>query len=112
MGALELYKKYWSPNYKANYNIYKRIGVDMFSARNLDTAESYSTWAGLRDLYLSIVEAVTESKNDEVKGDFTLLLLISHYYATRVATQQHKQLEEISTKVTISIDLIFFIFCL
>ena len=71
----------------------------MFSAKNLDTAESYSTWAGLRDVYLNIVEAVTESSSQEVSRDFTLLLLISHYYATRCATEQHKQLAEITTKV-------------
>ena len=102
VGALELYQKYGAPNNRANYNIYKRIGVDMFSAKNLDTAESYSTWAGLRDVYLNIVEAVTESSSQEVSRDFTLLLLISHYYATRCATEQHKQLAEITTKVIIN----------
>ena len=99
-GALELYKKHGTPNFKANYNIYKRIGVDLFSTKNLSSGESYSVWSSLRDLYLNIVEAVAESNTPDVSKDFTLLLLISHYYATHCATQPHKQLEEISSKVT------------
>ena len=101
VGALELYRKHGTPNFRANYNIYKRIGVDMFSTKNLSGGEAYSTWSSLRDLYLSIVEAVAESNSPDVSKDFTLLLLISHYYAAHCATQPHKQLEEISTKVLI-----------
>ena len=100
--ALDLYTKHGTPPYQANFNIYKRIGVDLFSAERLDTAESYSTWAALRDLYLGLVESLSEQAKDSAK-DFSLLLLISHYYATRAATAPHKQLAEISTKILVSL---------
>ena len=52
--ALQLYREHGAPNYRANYNIYKRIGVDLFGSRSLDTEEAYTTWAALRDLYLQV----------------------------------------------------------
>ena len=58
--ALQLYTKHGAPPYQANFNIYKRIGVDLFSAKQLDTAETYNTWAELRDLYLGLLESLAE----------------------------------------------------
>ena len=58
--ALQLYTKHGAPPYQANFNIYKRIGVDLFSAKQLDTAEAYSTWSELRDLYLGLLESLAE----------------------------------------------------
>ena len=98
-GAMELYKKYGTPNFRANYNIYKRIGVDLFSTKKIDKEDSYNVFSSLRDMYLNIVESMAEASSSEISNDFNLLLLISHYYATRSATEPHKQLSEISTKV-------------
>ena len=58
--ALQLYTKHGAPPYQANFNIYKRIGVDLFSAKQLDTADAYNTWAELRDLYLGLLESLAE----------------------------------------------------
>ena len=58
--ALQLYTKHGAPPYQANFNIYKRIGVDLFSAKQLDTAEAYNIWAELRDLYLGLLESLAE----------------------------------------------------
>lgn len=100
--ALQQYTKHGAPPYEANFNIYKRIGVDLFSSRQLDSAESYSTWAELRDLYLGLVESLAERFPD-IQKEFTTLLLISHHYATRAATLPHQQLTEISTKILVSL---------
>ena len=102
-GALDLYKKYGSPNYKANYNIYKRIGVDLFSTKTVDKEDSYHVFSSLRDMYLTVVESMAETSSSEASRDFNLLLLISHYYSTWSATEPHKQLSEISTKILVSL---------
>ena len=112
--ALQLYTKHGTPPYQANFNIYKRIGVDLFSSPRMDNAESYGTWAALRDLYLGLVEGLSE-RASAGHQEFSLLLLISHHYATRClhptsslllsreATVPHKQLAEISTKILVSL---------
>ena len=102
-GALDLYKKYGTPNYRANYNIYKRIGVDIFSSKNIEKEDSYQVFSSLRDIYLSLVESMSETSASDALKDFNLLLLISHYYAIRSATEPHKQLSEISTKILVSL---------
>ena len=51
---------------------------------------------------LQIIESAAETNSSEGVSDFSLLLLISHYYATRAATAPHPQLAEISTKLLVS----------
>ena len=102
--ALDLYKQYGTPAYQANYNIYKRIGIDLFSSQNLESGNSYQIWASLRDMYVTLVDNISGSgHDDQAMQQFSLLLLISHYYAMRSATKQHKTLEELSTKITVSL---------
>ena len=116
--ALQLYTKHGAPPYQANFNIYKRIGVDLFSAKQLDTAEAYSTWAELRDLYLGLLESLAERyqvvfelkyiglfllRSPDSQQEFSTLLLIAHHYAARTATAPHQQLAEISTKILVSL---------
>ena len=102
--ALQLYTKHGAPPYQANFNIYKRIGVDLFSAKQLDTAEAYNIWAELRDLYLGLLESLAERYTDfansyfvkfsdhphfpdfvprspDSQAEFSTLLLIAHHYA-------------------------------
>jgi hypothetical protein len=50
-----LYTKYDTPAYPQNYNIYKRIAVDMFSMSGLNGPEAYSSWSQLRNILLSLV---------------------------------------------------------
>ena len=116
--ALQMYTKHGAPPYQANFNIYKRIGVDLFSSKQLDTAEAYNTWAELRDLYLGLLESLAERYLDIVlafpsfyillrspdsQQEFSTLLLIAHHYAARTATAPHQQLAEISTKILVSL---------
>ena len=102
--ALDLYKQYGTPAYEANYNIYKRIGIDLFSSQNMSSSNSYQIWASLRDMYFTLVENISSSgQGEQAMPQFNLLLLISHYYAMRSAADQHKTLEEISTKITVAL---------
>ena len=53
--AMDLYVKHGTPANPANYNIYKRIFGDMLKAKDLMRADSYRTWADLRDMLLDLV---------------------------------------------------------
>ena len=94
----------------------------MFSAKQLDTAETYNTWAELRDLYLGLLESLAERSSNrncklniyigqtfllprspDSQQEFSTLLLIAHHYAARTATAPHQQLAEISTKILVSL---------
>ena len=71
-----------------NFNIYKRIAVDLFRLPSSDdtSGRMYSTWASLRDVLHDLVENMEKSSEfdgSEAHRDFRLLLLISHYLATR-----------------------------
>ena len=101
--ALDLYKQYGTPSYAANFNIYKRIGVDLFSSQNMGSGNNYQIWGSLRDMYFGLIENISSGGSGQALEEFTLLLLISHYYALRCATEPHKQLAEISAKISVSL---------
>jgi len=46
--------------YFQNYNIYKRIVSEVLRMRNLNKAESYRTWADLRDMLFDLVSALSD----------------------------------------------------
>lgn len=58
--ALALYRRNGAPASKQNFNIYKRIAVDLFSSpSSADAAgRAYQTWAGLRDVLHELTEAM------------------------------------------------------
>jgi len=107
--ALDLYRQYGAPLYPANFNIYKRIGLDLYASRSIadeDGADSYQLWAALRDMYFGICESMSSAagagNSPAVIEEFGLLLLIAHYYAVRSAALPHKQLAEIAAKVAVA----------
>jgi hypothetical protein len=53
----QLYKKYGAPDFNQNYNIYKRIAVDLFATSTTEdkNGKCYQLWAGLRDMLLDLV---------------------------------------------------------
>ena len=65
----------------------------------MDPGNSYHLWASLRDMYYKLLDSIGNS-DAQAATQFNLLLLISHYYAMRSATFPHKNLEELSTKIT------------
>ena len=44
----KLYKKYGAPDFAQNYNIYKRIAVDLFATSTMEdrSGKGYQLWAG------------------------------------------------------------------
>ena len=65
----------------------------------MDPGNSYHLWASLRDMYYKLLDSIGNS-DAQAATQFNLLLLISHYFAMRSATFPHKNLEELSTKIT------------
>ena len=104
--ALQLYRKYGCPTFPQNFNIYKRIAVDLF-ARNAQEdvkGKMYYVWSGLRDLLFDLTENMTKERaNPDALEDFKLLLLISHYLATRSACQTQSGLQELAAKLSVAL---------
>nr|XP_022315673.1 intraflagellar transport protein 172 homolog [Crassostrea virginica] len=73
--------------------------------RGLDKADAYHTWGELRDVLFDLVDNMSKSSdaNSPPHAEFESLLLIAHYYANRSAFQPHKSLEELATKLAISL---------
>ena len=83
-GGLPTYKRSRSTNFPVNFNIYERIGPELFSAKTLNIMEACSTWDSLRDMCLGITDTVSEAKSPDASWDLSLLLTNPHYYATNV----------------------------
>ncbi|KAJ4427860.1 hypothetical protein ANN_23861 [Periplaneta americana] len=103
--ALALYTKYDAPLYPQNYNIYKRIAMDMFNMPALDTPDAYSSWAQLRNILFSLTEAMKTSSDagSSLHDEFDNLLVISHYYAARAAGREVKSLDHLVAKLSTSL---------
>ncbi|XP_065212288.1 intraflagellar transport protein 172 homolog [Planococcus citri] len=100
--AAELYYKYGTPAYPQNYNLYRRIVLNTFSSRNLDSAESYIHWARLRTVLFNLTEALSSTR-DAIYKEFETLLLISHYYALRCACKNIPSLTPTILKISIAL---------
>jgi len=105
--ALSLYKKYGAPAFAQNFNIYKRIAVDLLALPFDDDnpgGANYLTWASFRDIMLDLTENMRhEYEGSQALQDFTLLLLISHYMALRAACMPQNALKEIATKISVAL---------
>ncbi|NWI06050.1 IF172 protein, partial [Tichodroma muraria] len=103
--ALRLYVLHGAPANPQNFNIYKRLFAEMVNAPGMNCAEAYSSWADLRDMLLSLCENLVKSSeaNAPAHEEFERMLLISHYCATRSATQGLKQLDTMAAQLSISL---------
>uniref|UniRef100_A0A669PJU1 Intraflagellar transport protein 172 homolog n=1 Tax=Phasianus colchicus TaxID=9054 RepID=A0A669PJU1_PHACC len=103
--ALSLYVQHGAPVNPQNFNIYKRLFVEMVNAPGMNCAEAYSSWADLRDVLFSLCENLVKSSevNTPAHAEFETMLLISHYYATRSAAQGVKQLDTVAARLSISL---------
>ncbi|XP_055666694.1 intraflagellar transport protein 172 homolog isoform X1 [Falco peregrinus] len=103
--ALSLYVHHGAPANPQNFNIYKRLFVEMVNASGMNCAEAYSSWADLRDVLFNLCENLVKSSeaNTPAHEEFETMLLISHYYATRSAAQGVKQLDTVAAKLSISL---------
>uniref|UniRef100_A0A8C0IIW3 Intraflagellar transport protein 172 homolog n=1 Tax=Bubo bubo TaxID=30461 RepID=A0A8C0IIW3_BUBBB len=103
--ALSLYVHHGAPANPQNFNIYKRLFVEMVNASDMNCAEAYSSWADLRDVLFHLCENLVKSSeaNTPAHEEFETMLLISHYYATRSAAQGVKQLDAVAAKLSVSL---------
>ncbi|KAI1241384.1 hypothetical protein IHE44_0009870 [Lamprotornis superbus] len=95
LGAISLAYA-WQQESSRNFNIYKRLFVEMVNAPGMNCAEAYSSWADLRDMLLSLANTVAHE-------EFERMLLISHYCAARSAAQGLKQLDTMAAQLSISL---------
>ncbi|XP_026197771.1 intraflagellar transport protein 172 homolog [Anabas testudineus] len=103
--ALQLYIQHGVPPNPQNFNIYKRLFLDVINLPNTDGPESYRMWADLRNFLLQLSENMSKSAeaNSPAHEDFEQMLLISHYYATRSAARGVEQLITVATKLSVSL---------
>ncbi|XP_040920859.1 intraflagellar transport protein 172 homolog [Toxotes jaculatrix] len=103
--ALQLYIQHGAPPNPQNFNIYKRLFLDLINLPDTDGAESYRMWADLRNFLLQLCENMSKSAeaNSPAHEDFEQMLLIAHYYATRSAAKGVEQLISVAAKLSVSL---------
>ncbi|KAE8286539.1 Intraflagellar transport protein 172-like protein [Larimichthys crocea] len=103
--ALQLYVQHGAPPNPQNFNIYKRLFLDLINLPDTDGPESYRMWADLRTFLLQLCENLSRSAeaNTPAHEDFEQMLLIVHYYATRSAARGVEQLVGVAAKLSVSL---------
>uniref|UniRef100_A0A3P8XGI6 IF140/IFT172/WDR19 TPR domain-containing protein n=1 Tax=Esox lucius TaxID=8010 RepID=A0A3P8XGI6_ESOLU len=103
--VLSLYSQHGAPANPQNFNIYKRMFLDLLCLLGRDGAECYRMWADLRDVLILLCENMTKSSeaNSPAHEEFEQMLLVSHYYATRSAAKGVDQLASVAAKLSISL---------
>ncbi|MEQ2256463.1 hypothetical protein ILYODFUR_024390, partial [Ilyodon furcidens] len=103
--ALQLYTQHGAPPNPQNFNIYKRLFLDLINLSNTDGPESYRMWADLRNFLQQLCENMSKSAeaNSPAHEDFEQMLLIAHYLATRSAAKGVEQLLSVAAKVSVSL---------
>ncbi|XP_072218456.1 intraflagellar transport protein 172 homolog [Leuresthes tenuis] len=103
--ALQVYLQHGAPPNPQNFNIYKRLFLDLINIPDTDGPESYHTWADLRNLLLQLGENMSKSAeaNSPAHEEFEQMLLIAHYFATRSAAKGVEQLISIAAKLSVSL---------
>ncbi|KAM6915750.1 intraflagellar transport protein 172 homolog [Xenentodon cancila] len=103
--ALQLYIHHGAPPNPQNFNIYKRLFLDLISLPDTDQSDSYRMWAELRNFLQQLCENMSMSAeaNSPAHEDFEQMLLISHYFATRSAAKGVEQLISIAAKLSVSL---------
>ncbi|XP_026810375.1 intraflagellar transport protein 172 homolog isoform X2 [Rhopalosiphum maidis] len=100
--ALNLYTQYDVPAFPQNFNIYRRIALDVFSKREMDKVESYDIWAKLRDMFFKLMEN-TNQPNSEIWKEFEKYMFISHLYAMRCAFGEISSLSALVVKLLVAL---------
>ncbi|XP_063612068.1 intraflagellar transport protein 172 homolog [Penaeus indicus] len=104
LGALALYKQYGAAPFSQNFNIYRRLALDMMSMHELCSPQAYRNWADLRDMLLSLVDNLRQHEDtDGVQAEFEQLLILAHYMAARSAYMATPQLDKLVAKVAVSL---------
>ncbi|XP_076872854.1 intraflagellar transport protein 172 homolog [Brachyhypopomus gauderio] len=103
--VLNLYTQHGLPANPQNFNIYKRMFLELMTLRDRDVAEAYRMWADLRDALHLLCENLTKSSeaNSPAHEDFEQMLVVAHYYATRSVAKGIDQLNILAAKLSISL---------
>ncbi|XP_040282805.1 intraflagellar transport protein 172 homolog [Bufo bufo] len=103
--ALALYVQHGAPANAQNFNIYKRIFIEMVNSEGMNCAEVYHTWANLRDMLYNLCENLMKSSevNSPAHQEFEQMMLTAHYYSTRSASQGVQQLDVVAAKLCVSL---------
>lgn len=104
LSALQLFTKYGAPATPQNFNIYKHLCAEVYT-QSLEGTAGYSTYAGLRNMLLSLAEEMssTAEAGSLHHREFERHLVISHYLATRAAFQGVDQLKPLVAKLSTSL---------
>uniref|UniRef100_A0A672FWM1 Intraflagellar transport protein 172 homolog n=1 Tax=Salarias fasciatus TaxID=181472 RepID=A0A672FWM1_SALFA len=103
--ALQLYSQHGAPPTPQNFNIYKRLFLDLINLPECNGAQSYSMWAELRNFLLQLCVNLSRSSelNSSSHQEFEQMLLIAHYCATRSAAKGVEQLTSMAVRLSVSL---------
>ncbi|CAN9507987.1 unnamed protein product [Ophioblennius macclurei] len=103
--ALQLYTQHGAPPTPQNFNIYKRLFLDLINLPECNGADSYSMWAELRNFLLQLCDNLSRSTElgSPVLEEFQQMLLIAHYCATRSAAKRVEPLTWVAVKLSVSL---------
>ncbi|XP_058274743.1 intraflagellar transport protein 172 homolog [Hemibagrus wyckioides] len=103
--VLDLYVQHGMPANPENFNIYKRMFLELVNLKDRNDAKAFRMWANLRDVLHSLCENLKKSSkaNSPAHKVFEQMLVIAHYYATRSAAQGIEQLSPLAAKLSISL---------
>ncbi|XP_019854623.1 PREDICTED: intraflagellar transport protein 172 homolog isoform X2 [Amphimedon queenslandica] len=104
LSALKLFTTYGAPPLPQNFNIYKRLCMEVFG-ENLEGGTAYPTYSSLRNMLFSIVDELSRTSESGSLScrEFEQYLLVSHYLATRSACSRVPQLNGIVAKISVSL---------
>ena len=102
--ALQLFVVHGAPPNPQNFNIYRKLVVDLFAAPGLSHADYYKVWSDLRTMLHNLCEGfVRKPTNPAIMEIFEKMLIISHYYAVRAAVLGQNNLNNIAAKISVSL---------
>jgi intraflagellar transport protein 172 len=104
LSALNLFTIHGAPATPQNFNIYKRLCLEVFGF-NIEGPQAYPTYSNLRNVLFNIIEELTKRSdtNNSAYGEFDKYLLVSHYLSLRCACMDIPQLNAIVAKLSVSL---------
>ncbi|XP_046877770.1 LOW QUALITY PROTEIN: intraflagellar transport protein 172 homolog [Hypomesus transpacificus] len=103
--VLHLYSQHGAPANPQNFNIYKRMFLDLLGLPGREGPEFFRLWADLRDVLLLLCDNLSKSSEAHCPSheEFEQMLLIAHYCTTRSAARGVDLLVSVATKLSISL---------
>lgn len=98
--ALKVFMEHGAPSHEANWNVYRKLVLDLCSLRD---PVAYTSWAGLRDRMFEVMSDLRRQGVPQA-DEFEKYVTMAHYYALRAACDDAGEgpLTEIGTKLSMS----------